>query len=71
MHAITNDGSILQTEVADTEDNIVTIEIIAPTWNKCLKCCFHEDIFNASGYKLTSFEPIAIRFNVDDCLHNF
>ena len=35
--AITNDGSVLQTEVADSEDNAIEIKSMIPTWNKYLK----------------------------------
>ena len=66
-----NTNNFLHTQVFDAEDNTDVIQIAAPMWNGDLKCYTCGDDFNSFGHKLTCFEPIVLRFNVNDCRNDF
>ena len=67
---VSNSDDVLNVEMTN-DDNVNSIDTCTPIWDKIMKDCMHADDCDSTGYTLSHFEPIALRFSPKDALENF
>ena len=69
-HDVRNSNNTLHREIAN-DDNVISIDARARTWDKSIKDCARNSNHNSSGCRLSCFEPVALRFNLNNALNDF
>lgn len=70
-YVINNASDVLSIEAINENNSTNAIDTPEPEWDIEIKDYPHEDTFSENGFKVALFKPIAMCFEITDCISDF